>query len=142
MMAGPIAKHLSTFSRLITSSTTFCHQTFPAVRTVIRHDNYFVRAFTHFFFQDDEIFIASSQYSDNTVTGSLQSLYDRKHRSNTYTTTSADYCSEFSIWVACPSGPTTSVIDSPSFSSQRRVEESPTSCTTRVMVPFSGRNLR
>ena len=42
----------------------------------------------------------------------------------------------FSIWVACPSGPTTSVIDSPSFSSQKRVEESPTSCTTRVMVPF------
>ena len=44
----------------------------------------------------------------------------------------------FSICVACPSGPTTSVISSPSFRLQSLVEDSPTSCTTSIIVPLSG----
>ena len=43
---------------------------------------------------------------------------------------------KFSIWVAFPSGPTISVIKSPSFSAQSFVDETPIFCTTSVMVPF------
>ena len=44
---------------------------------------------------------------------------------------------KFSMWVGLPKGPTTSWISSPSFRLQSLVEESPTFCTTSVMVPFS-----
>jgi len=100
MIAGPIAKHLSTFSRLITSST-------PSVTSPLRnkdliilekemrkssdeviimtddgsygrkglvHDDNFVGAFAHFFFENDKVFITSCQYSDHTVAGSWKKL--------------------------------------------------------------------
>ena len=44
---------------------------------------------------------------------------------------------KFSIWVGLPKGPTTSATQSPSLSMQSLVEESPTFCTTSVIVPAS-----
>ena len=41
----------------------------------------------------------------------------------------------FSMWVGLPNGPTTSATKSPSFKLQSFVEESPTFCTTSVIVP-------
>ena len=43
----------------------------------------------------------------------------------------------FSMCVGLPSGPTTSVMKSPSLRLQSLVDDNPTSCTTMVMVPFS-----
>ncbi len=43
----------------------------------------------------------------------------------------------FSMWVGLPSGPTTSVTQSPTFRSQSLMLDKPTFCTTSVMVPFS-----
>ena len=40
-----------------------------------------------------------------------------------------------SIWVACPSGPTTSVTASPSPRAQSFFDDRPTACTTSVIVP-------
>ena len=44
---------------------------------------------------------------------------------------------KFSICVAWPRGPTTSVMQSPSLRSHRRLELKPTFWITRVMIPFS-----
>ena len=43
----------------------------------------------------------------------------------------------FSMWVGLPSGPTTSVMKSPSPRLHNLIEESPTRCTTIVIVPLS-----
>ena len=43
---------------------------------------------------------------------------------------------KFSICVAFPNGPTTSVTYSPSLRLHNLIEESPTFCTTSVIVPF------
>ena len=43
----------------------------------------------------------------------------------------------FSIWVALPNGPTTSVIKSPSFNLDSLADVHPTICTINVMVPRS-----
>ena len=44
---------------------------------------------------------------------------------------------KFSMCVGFPSGPTTSATTSPAFSRHNFLDDSPTSCTTNVMVPFS-----
>ncbi len=135
MMAGPIAKHLSTFSRLITSSTP-CHETFPAVRTVIRHDNYFVRAFTHFFFQDDKILLRPA----NTVITRLPAAFKACTIGSIGATPTPPPAQitvpNFSIWVSLSEW-AYYVSDIIAFIQlAERVKKSPTSCTTRVMVPF------
>ena len=73
---------------------TFCYQSFTAIRTVVGHDNHFVRAFAHFFFEDDKLFRTSGEHRDNAVSGSLQCLHDRQHRSYAYTTSGTNYGTE------------------------------------------------
>jgi NAD(P)H-flavin reductase len=65
-----------------------------AIRTIIGHNNYFIRTFSHFFFQNDQLLRAARQYSNDTVSSSLQSLNNRQHRSYSYSTSSTNYCSE------------------------------------------------
>lgn len=43
---------------------------------------------------------------------------------------------KFSMCVGLPSGPTTSAIISPSLSEHNLKDDSPTRCTTMVIVPF------
>ena len=76
MMAGPMAKHLFTFSRLMTSSTPSVTRPFSSVGAVVGHDNDFVGAFAHLLFKDDQFFGTSCQYGDDAVAGSFQRLHE------------------------------------------------------------------
>lgn len=93
-MAGPMAKHLSTFFTLDDFFHSFSHQTLLAIRTVISHDNYFIRTFPHFLFQNDQVLGTTRQYGNHPVTCNLQSLHDRQHRCHTYSTSGTHNRSE------------------------------------------------
>ncbi len=70
------------------------YESFTAVRAVVCHDNHFVRAFAHLFFEDNQLLGSSCQNGDDTVSGSLESLNDRQHRSYAHATAGTDHCSE------------------------------------------------
>ena len=73
---------------------TFRYQSFLAIRSVISHNNYLIRTFTHFLLQDNQFLGTSGQYSDHTISCSLQCLHNRQHRSYTYTTSGTNYRTE------------------------------------------------
>ena len=138
MIAGPMAKHLSTFSRLMTASTPsvtnpFCPYEPSSVMIITSSElarisfsriiNSFVRP------ANTVITRFPAAFSACTI-GSIGATPTPPPAHTTVP--------NFSICVACPSGPTTSVISSPTSSWHNFVDESPTSCTTRVMVPFFG----
>ena len=135
MIAGPMAKHLSTFSRLITSSI-------PTVTTpLFPYD------------PSSVMMMVSSAYLRTSSSRMISSLVRPARTAITLLPASfkalmmgsmgavptpppaQSTVPNFSIWVAWPRGPTTSVIISPASSLQRRLVERPMRCTTRVMVP-------
>ena len=73
---------------------TFGYKAFFSVRTVIRHNDYFVRTFAHFLFKDDKFFGTTCKHGDNPVAGSFQSLYYREERGNAYTASCTYYRSK------------------------------------------------
>ena len=70
------------------------HQTFLAVGAVIGHDDDLIRAFAHFFFQDDQFLGASGQHGDDAVAGGFQCLHDGQHRCDTHAASGADHGAE------------------------------------------------
>ena len=88
---GKTLVHLFTFDDCFYS---FSNQTFLSVRTVVRHDNHFVRTLTHFLFKNNQFLGTSGQHGNDPVSRSLQCLHDRQHRSHTYTTSGTNHRSE------------------------------------------------
>ena len=133
IMAGPMAKHLSTFSRLITSST-------PSVMSPLRpYEPSSVMTMTS---------SALSRISFSRMTSSLErpaitaiTLLPALCRAWTMGSMGAvptpppaqTTVPNFSMCVALPSGPTTSASISPALSAQSLSDETPTRCTTSVM---------
>ena len=73
---------------------SFGYKTFGSIRTVVGHDDDLIRWSTYLVFEDNQFLATSGKYGDDTVTRSLQCLDDRKHRSDTYTTTGTYYGTE------------------------------------------------
>ena len=63
------------------------YHTFLAIASVIRHDDYLIRALTNLILKDNQILRTTSHHTQDAVAGSLQCLDDRQHRGNTQTTT-------------------------------------------------------
>ena len=62
-----------------------CDEPLFAVRSVICHDDNFIRAFAHFFLQYNQIFGATGQDCNNAVSCRLQCANNGKHRRYAYT---------------------------------------------------------
>ena len=137
-MAGPMAKHLSTRSRLITSSI-------PSVTKPLRPaEPSSVMMIT----SSDEARISSSRMMRSllrpakTVMTRLPAAFNACTMGSMGATPTPPPAHttvpKFSMCVAFPSGPTTSVMWSPASRWHNLADESPTACTTSVMVPREG----
>ena len=138
MTAGPMAKHLSTFSRRMTCSTPCVTRPFwPYEPSSVMMMTSSLAARISF-----SNIISSLVRPASTVMTRLPAAFRACTMGSIGATPTPPPAQttvpKFSMCVACPSGPTTSVMQSPSCNSHRRVDDRPTSCTTRVMVPATG----
>ena len=135
MMAGPMAKHLSTFSLWITSSI-------PTVTTpLLPYDpsSVMMMVSSAYLRTSSSRMMSSLVRPANTaitlLPASLRALMMGSMGAVPTPPPAHRTVPNFSMCVAWPRGPTTSVIKSPSFSRQSLFVERPIRCTTSVMVP-------
>ena len=70
------------------------HHTFFTIRTVVGHNDDFVRRLAHLILHDDQVLGAACKHGEHTVASSLQGLDDGQHRSYAHTTTGANHGAE------------------------------------------------
>ena len=73
---------------------TYGHNTLFAIRTIVGHDDEFVRTLANFVFKNNKFFRTTCDNRKHTVASSLQRTDDRKHWSYANATTSTYYSSE------------------------------------------------
>ena len=137
MMAGPMAKHLSTFSRLMMLSI-------PSVTSPLvpyEPSSVMITTSSELLRTSSSNMIRSLERPASTEMTRLPAAFSACMMGSMGATPTPPPAHttvpKFSMWVACPSGPTISAIWSPTFRSQMEVDEWPTFWMTSVMVPFS-----
>ena len=71
------------------------HQSLLSQRTIVGHNDQFIRHRSQLFAQNDEFCCAGCQHGDNAVACLLEGACDRQHRCCTYATASTDHCAEW-----------------------------------------------
>ena len=69
---------------------TDCYHTFLAIRTIIGHNDYLVRALAYLVLKDNQILRTTSHHRQYTIASGLQCLNDWQHGSHAKSTTSTD----------------------------------------------------
>ena len=70
------------------------HHALLAVTAVVGHDECLIAVGTHLVLEDDEVFRATGEHAQHSVSGGFQCLDDGEHGSHAHTATSADYRTE------------------------------------------------
>ncbi len=136
MMAGPMANALSTFSSLMSFSIPTVTTPFspyePSSVMMTTLSLYLRTSFSRIM----RSLLLPAKTESTRLPASFSALIIGSIGATPTPPPAQSTVPNFSICVGLPNGPTTSSIKSPSFSAQSLVVESPTACTTNVMVPL------